>query len=403
MSDDRVKHIITPRLLLRPTTQDDGHLLYQAMDVSRKELLEWMPWAKSISLEYAEQFARYCEISWQKKEQNNFPFIIQRRSDNQVIGGLGFNEYSQPQKGVFEMGYWISTAAHGQGFASEAALALSHYAFDRLNPATLLICVQKGNDPSIKIPLKLGYELELTRQKACRHCATHQIDDFHVFACTDRSKLLSLDYEIAKLSEPRQTFHYDLQGYFNSPKNPMLLMTTEDYLLLPARPDDLFQLQEFINRTPTFQGKYPWSKFGKPQQALKYFLQKSLLTSQYLSDANDFWQMICCRKSRKVLGFFSYHIRDRSVPFVNLSPFWDQSEDSAKLFSQVLPLVESLLKNIFGELRLEILASKDQAVPIDFLMSQGFVNEGSLRNYWRNCDSMQPCDSFLFVKNTLIS
>ena len=216
MAERHLKQIVTPRLILRPIADADAQALCEAMESSRAELATWMPWAKRIGLQYAQQFAHYSEISWQKREQGNFPFVIERRSDSKIIGSLGFNEYSQPKRGIFEMGYWLSTDAHGHGFATEAALALSYYAFDRLKAAVVYICVQKGNEKSIKIPERLNYAFQLTRQKACRHCITDALDDFHVYALSEKEVLPELDYHYDDLEQPRSIVDYSFQSYLST-------------------------------------------------------------------------------------------------------------------------------------------------------------------------------------------
>lgn len=394
MLERHLKQIYTPRLLLRPILRNDAGPLYEAMRYSDKELSEWMPWGKSISPEYANKFAYYCEISWQKKEQQNFPFLIQKRCDGKVIGALGFNEYSHPQRGIFEMGYWLSTQEHGQGFASEAALALSHYAFEELNPSVLFICVQKGNEPSIKIPLKLGYQFQLTRQQACRHCLSHELDDFHVYGCSSQSQLAPLDYQIELLNQPVKILDYDVHQNVGL-KAPAPVIATADFMLIPPRKEDLFLLQNFINQSAAIQGRYPWAFVGDPTEVLKDFLQNSALSSQYLLEASDFYHIVHCRKSRTIVGLLHYHMRDRFVPFINISPFWKEDIAIEQIWDQVF----AFLKNSFGSARLEMLLELNRCLPDPVAQQYGLCHEGTLRDYWRNMLSQEKSDCLVFVKN----
>jgi RimJ/RimL family protein N-acetyltransferase len=394
--------ITTPRLIIRPTKKEDAAGLYEAMDVSRRELAQWMPWGARISPEYAQNFAHYCEISWQKQHQNHYPFVIVLRETGTIIGAMGFNEYSQSDKGVFEIGYWISTAWHGKGFATEATLALSHYGFDALSPALLIICVQKGNDISMKIPHKLHYEFQLTRKKACRDCVTSVLDDFNVYACHHKTNLPHVQYDYEYLSEPIKKVDFDFNRFFNTTKTPPGVVMTSDFMILPLRQEDFFHLQGFIKSTPTIQGKYSWSNTAAPVAILKKFVDDMSNSTQFMSQAQDFCQCLYDRTTRFLTGLMIYHVRDRSVPFVTINFFWADSIDAEHCLTQVLGHITALISKMFSQSRIEFIFSSDQMVSERALQAHGFYQEGTIKNYWRHTETMAVFDGQVFVKSTLI-
>ncbi len=57
--------------------------------------------------------------------------IIELKSNNRIISASGFNEKSQPDVPMFEIGYWIDSQYSGNGYITEAVNAITQYAFDR--------------------------------------------------------------------------------------------------------------------------------------------------------------------------------------------------------------------------------------------------------------------------------
>lgn len=401
MAERRFKHIQTPRLILRPITQNDARALQEAMERSREELLPWMPWAKRIGPSYAQQFAHYSEISWKKRQQGNFPFVIARRSDGKIIGSLGFNEYSQPQRGIFEMGYWLSTDAHGQGFASEAALALSHYAFDRLQAAVIYICVQKGNNASINVPRRLNYRPQLTRHHACRHCVDDSLQDFHVYACTDKDSLPNLEYAYDDTAKPRPIIDYSFQSFLSSDKTLLPIVLSSQYQLTPPREEDHFSIQSFFEKTKDIHGRYPWSQQQNSLSDIKEQVKEGFEASEHFLQVTDFWHVIRLRSTRDIVGVLFYHVRDRSVPFLSLCGFWKDGIERKSAWSDILPSVLEFLHKTMGSMRIEVPLPSDQEEVGQIFESYGFSCEGKMEHYWADPENNSRTDAVLWVKNTL--
>jgi RimJ/RimL family protein N-acetyltransferase len=81
-------------------------------------------------------------------------WTVTRKADGAVLGlvGLGF-ETTDPE---LEFGWLMTEAAEGQGYATEAGIAVRGYAFDRLGLATLISIIARENDRSIVLAKRLG-------------------------------------------------------------------------------------------------------------------------------------------------------------------------------------------------------------------------------------------------------
>lgn len=106
--------------MLRTGRVEEAEALAAAIahwDVAR--MLERLPWP------YGVEDAR----SWlsQPKPPNRPEPLIVRRDTGAIVGGVGLIE-----KEAVELGYWLTPAAWGQGYATEAARALMAHGCDIL-------------------------------------------------------------------------------------------------------------------------------------------------------------------------------------------------------------------------------------------------------------------------------
>ena len=148
----------TPRLSIRATRAGHGAETNAALEESRPQLRPWMPWARDTqSLEDSEHHCRAMQARWHAREELDFCFF--RRTDGVFVGkgGLHTIDWSVPK---FEIGYWIRTSCTRQGLATEAALALVQLARGRLGARRLEIACDARNEPSRRVAIKSGFELE---------------------------------------------------------------------------------------------------------------------------------------------------------------------------------------------------------------------------------------------------
>ncbi len=89
-------------------------------------------------------------------------WAVERKADATLLGNVGlFNAWRdfEPQFGEEpEMGWIFATEAHGHGFAGEACRAALQWAEANLDPTPVWAIVAPGNEPSLRLAAKLGFE-----------------------------------------------------------------------------------------------------------------------------------------------------------------------------------------------------------------------------------------------------
>jgi len=149
--------IVTERLTLRPYSLDDIKKLHQI--ANNPEVYKHIPDA-DISLEEVEKLVKW---SISRNKENTYGNIkklnlgIVKNGTDKLIGwcGLGPSDLDPQQTEIY---YAIDQKYWGQGLASEAAIALSDYAFTTLGAGQITATVAPENIASIKILEKLCME-----------------------------------------------------------------------------------------------------------------------------------------------------------------------------------------------------------------------------------------------------
>lgn len=88
-------------------------------------------------------------------------WVIERRSDGQLLGQLGLTDFKrdvEPRiEDVPELGYALGAAAHGAGYASEAVAAVLQWADAMLQADQVVAIVDPDNIRSIRVLEKAGF------------------------------------------------------------------------------------------------------------------------------------------------------------------------------------------------------------------------------------------------------
>jgi len=136
---------ITERLLLRPGWAEDAAALARAIDSEEViRNLAVVPWPYRLA--DAEEFlALPCEPKRPR-------FLITRRADGALIGGIGLHG-----KHEAELGYWIAPDFWGQGYATEAGRAVVALADNSLRLPRVTAGHALDNPNSGKVLAKLGF------------------------------------------------------------------------------------------------------------------------------------------------------------------------------------------------------------------------------------------------------
>lgn len=82
-------------------------------------------------------------------------WAVERRSDNLMIGQLGFADFKramQPSiEGLPELGYIFAASAHGRGYAAEGVKAALAWADATLQAPQVVAIIDPANAPSIRV------------------------------------------------------------------------------------------------------------------------------------------------------------------------------------------------------------------------------------------------------------
>lgn len=140
----------TERLRLRSLTEDDAHPLFDAMnDV---DVMQYFP---STRLPTFEQVGRMIERQnghW-KKFGYGWWAVVEAES-KRVIGWCGLQYL--PDSAEIEVAYLLGKAYWGYGYATEAALEATRFAFEDLELPSLVGITHRSNKASQRVIEKLG-------------------------------------------------------------------------------------------------------------------------------------------------------------------------------------------------------------------------------------------------------
>jgi len=85
------------------------------------------------------------------------------KAENKYIGRCGiyphFDNDGNPISGEASLGSYIASPYWGNGFATEAGEAFIAFGFNELNINRIVTTIQVGNDASVRVIEKLGFEL----------------------------------------------------------------------------------------------------------------------------------------------------------------------------------------------------------------------------------------------------
>ena len=145
-----MKEIRTERLLIKTPEIDDKFELTQL--INDKDVIKWLseiPFPYTLS--HAEEFIERSRERVLKQESYNF-MIFQ---DKKMIGGIGLSEFNNKS---CQVGYWLGKKYWGNGFATEALKSILDFGFDQLNLEKIYAAYKIGNEGSIRVLNKSGFE-----------------------------------------------------------------------------------------------------------------------------------------------------------------------------------------------------------------------------------------------------
>jgi len=155
-----IKELYTERLFLRKMTTSDSESLFKIW--SDPEVTKFMNINSFNNISQAKEMINLLDKLSQEKRAIRYSII--ELESNQIIGSCGYNSIDFENAKV-EIGYDISKAYWGKGYAPEAISSLIEYAFNSLNINRIEAKVEPENINSIKVLRKLNFTFEGTMRK----------------------------------------------------------------------------------------------------------------------------------------------------------------------------------------------------------------------------------------------
>jgi len=125
--------IDTERLVVRAPRPGDGAVINASVLETLDDLRRYpasMIWAmEDQPVEKTEEYARRGAANWIIRA--DFPLIAFHRDTGEHVGNVGLHRFNW-QTRVFEIGWWCRKRFQGQGFITEAARAMTEFAFQQL-------------------------------------------------------------------------------------------------------------------------------------------------------------------------------------------------------------------------------------------------------------------------------
>lgn len=148
----------TPRLTLRPGWPEDAPALTRAIahwDVAKR--LARLPWP--YTLEHAESWLTAPAAP----DDVGLLIYAHEHEVPSLVGGVGLH----PRGQELEIGYWLTPAAWGRGYATEAGRAMVGIARHALGRKRLVSGHFVDNPASGKVLTKLGFEQTGLEKRDC--------------------------------------------------------------------------------------------------------------------------------------------------------------------------------------------------------------------------------------------
>jgi len=164
----------TARLRLRPFADSDADAIF-ALQSNAHILRYWdaPPWTDRAR---ADQFLATCRTM--VEEGSGVRLAIDRSADGAFIGWCTLARWNPTFRSA-SLGYCISDAAWGQGYATEAAGALLQWAFKTLDLNRVQAEADTRNAASARVLEKLGFVHEGTLRQDC--IVNGEISDSWIF------------------------------------------------------------------------------------------------------------------------------------------------------------------------------------------------------------------------------
>ncbi len=150
----------TERLLIAAPRPGIGAAMSLAIAESIADLSPWMPWAQQVpSIEETEATMRRAQADFILRKDLTYQIYDRASEGRRLLGGTGLHRMDWDAR-RFEIGYWIRRSVQGNGYVTEAVLALTAMAFEQLRARRVEVRMGETNLKSRAVAERCGFELE---------------------------------------------------------------------------------------------------------------------------------------------------------------------------------------------------------------------------------------------------
>ncbi|MSO64473.1 MAG: N-acetyltransferase [Alphaproteobacteria bacterium] len=137
-------------------------------DESRDFLEPWEPAWSADALSRAAFRRRLRRYARELREDQGIAFLIFRRSDDALVGGITLSDIRRGVTQSCSVGYWTGKRYARRGFMYGALTLVVRFVFDELRLHRLEAACVPTNVPSISLLQKIGFSFEgLAREYLC--------------------------------------------------------------------------------------------------------------------------------------------------------------------------------------------------------------------------------------------
>jgi RimJ/RimL family protein N-acetyltransferase len=158
---DFPNEIETVRLRIRAPRPGDGATVNAAIIETLDDLRRFpssLPWAmEEPTIARSELYCRRGAGHW--LQRTDLPMLMFERTSGEYAGGTGLHRFDWSH-GVFEIGWWCRKRFQGCGLVTEAAAAVSEFAFKYLHARRVWCAGDEENPRSWRVAERAGFRLE---------------------------------------------------------------------------------------------------------------------------------------------------------------------------------------------------------------------------------------------------
>jgi [ribosomal protein S5]-alanine N-acetyltransferase len=148
------------RVYLRPPRHRDWRAWSELRAASRSFLVPWEPTWQRDALGHAAYRRRLRMMAFEWRDDAGYSFLILRRNDDVLIGGVTLSHLRRGVSQTASLGYWVGAAFARQGHMTEALGLMLPFAFDRLGLHRVEAACLPHNVASRGLLTKLGFREE---------------------------------------------------------------------------------------------------------------------------------------------------------------------------------------------------------------------------------------------------